>query len=143
MTRVRQLPSWIALAPTLGLVLGAAGCGKFREVSACRSVARQVNGAADEIDALAKAKPPDELRIAKRHGELAKALQPRATGETPLAAAVRDYVAILHGTETALRAHDQLAKTPYPKMTDSKREIERLAKREHATATRIDAECHN
>lgn len=139
MTRARPLSTALVLA----LALGTAGCGKLREVSACRSIARQVNAAADDVDALAKQKPVDDLRLSKRYGELAKALEPRSAGQTPLANAVRDYVIILHGTETALRTQGQLMKTQYPKLTESRRELERLAKREHAAATRIEVECHN
>jgi hypothetical protein len=139
MTRARQLSRLL----TLALALGTAGCGKLREVSACRSIARQVNTAADEVEALSKAKPVDELRLAKRYAELAKALEPRSAGQAPLALAVRDYVVILHGTEAGLRTQAQLLKTPNGRLNESRRELERLAKREHAAATRIDVECHN
>jgi hypothetical protein len=139
MSRVTPLSHGLALM----LSLGAVGCGKFREVSACRSVAHEVNAAADEVDALSKAKPVDEARVAKRYAALAKALAPRGAGETPLALAVRDYISVLRGYENALRNHALLLQTPYPRIMEARRELDRLSKREHAAATRIDAECHN
>lgn len=127
----------------LALGLSATGCGKFREISACRSLAHEVNGAMDEIEALAKAKPVDEPRIAQRYATLAKALQPRAQGETPLAQAVRDYIVLLQATDAALRNHAAARKTQYGKVTEPRRELERLVKRERAAATRIDVECEH
>jgi hypothetical protein len=129
----------------LAFVLGAStiGCGKFREVSACRSIAREVNTAMDEIEPLSKQRPLDEPRIAKRYAALAQALKPRTLGESPLAAAVRDYVATLQATDVALRNHAQTLKTQYGKLNDPRRELERLVKREHAAATRIEVECEH
>jgi hypothetical protein len=96
----------------LALAVFASGCGKVRQVSACRSLAHEVNSAMDEVEALARAKPVDEPRIARRYAALAKALRPRAVGEKPLAVAVRDYVAVLDATDGALRSHAQSLKTP-------------------------------
>jgi hypothetical protein len=139
MKRSKLLPSALAL----GLALAATGCSKLREVSACRGVAREVNAAVDEIEALSQKKPVDEPRIAKRYAALAKALAPRSVGETPLAIAVRDYIAILQGTEAALRSHAEATNTPYGKAVESRRELDRLVKREHSAALRIEAECGN
>ena len=129
----------------LALALGAStiGCGKFREVSACRSIAREVNTAMDEIEPLSKQRPLDEPRIAKRYAALAQALKPRTLGESPLASAVREYVSVLQATEVALRNHAQALKTQYGKLNDPRRELERLVKREHAAATRIEVECEH
>jgi hypothetical protein len=134
--------------PGLGLCLltallggGAAGCGKLRQVSACRAVAREVNSAVSEIEALSQAKTVDEARIAQRYGELARALEPRSVGVTPLAGAVRDYVTVVRATETALKSRVEAAKLPSPKGNESTRELERLVKREHAAVSRIDVEC--
>ena len=56
------------LAPRLlviGLALGATGCGRIREVSACRSLAREVNAALGEIETMNKKPSADqELRMA-------------------------------------------------------------------------------
>ncbi len=127
----------------LVLALGSAGCGKFREISACRGVEREVNTAVTEIEALAKAKPIDELKIAKRYATLAQALQPRSVGEKPLALAVRDYIVVLRATETTLKSHVEVSKTPYGRPSEPRHELERLVKREHAAAARLEAECHN
>ncbi|MBC8077391.1 MAG: hypothetical protein H7Y32_15055 [Chloroflexales bacterium] len=127
----------------IALALSATGCGKFREISACRSVARDVNGALDEIETLSHAKPIDEARIAKRYATLAQTLQPRSLGETPLARVVRDYIAILQATDVALRNHAQAVKTQYGKVAEPRRELERLLKRERAAVVRIDVECQH
>ena len=125
----------------IALALSATGCGKFREISACRSVARDVNGALDEIETLSHAKPPDEARIAKRYATLAQTLRPRAQGETPLAQAVRDYITILQATDVALRNYTQ--QTQSGKVAEPRRELERLTKRERAAVVRIDVECQH
>jgi len=138
---MRRLGIAQPLLGALALAALATGCGKFREVSACRSIAREVNAALDEIEPLSKARPMDEPRIAKRYAALAKALEPRAQGESPLAGAVREYVAVLQGTDVALRNHAQALKTQYGKVNDPRRELDRLVKREHAAAARIEVEC--
>lgn len=140
---MRRLAICQRLLVVLALAALATGCGKFREVSACRSIAREVNAAMDEIEPLSKARPMDEPRIAKRYAALAKALEPRTRGESPLAVAVRDYVAVLQGTDVALRSHVQALKTQYGKVNDPRRELERLVKREHAAAARIEVECEH
>jgi len=127
----------------LSLALGAAGCGKLREVSACRGLSREVNAGLDEIEALSKKKPLDEVGIAKRYAELANKLGPRSAGQKPLDLAVRDYSAILRATDVALRAHADAAKVQYGRVFEPRRELEHLVKREHLAVTRIDAECHN
>jgi LmbE family N-acetylglucosaminyl deacetylase len=132
---------WQSLLVVLALGVSATGCGKFREVSACRSLARDVNRAVDEIEALSKAKPLDEPRIAKRYATLAQTLQPRSLGEKPLAQAVRDYVSVLQATDTTLRTHATALKTQYGRVSEPRRELERLVKREHAATARIEVEC--
>jgi hypothetical protein len=141
----RRLPRspLIALVALAALALGSQGCGKFREISACRRVAREVNTAITEIEALSKAKPVDEARIAKRYAALAQALKPRVEDKTPLAEAVRDYVTILQATDTALRNHALATTTQYGKVDQPRRELERLVKREHAAIVRIDVECQH
>ncbi len=134
----------LCFAPLLlALALCGSGCGKFREVSLCRGITRDVNTALDQIEALSKAKTVDEPRIAARYGQLAKTLEPRAQGEQPLALALRDHIAVLRATEAALRNHDSLQKAQSPRVAEARRELERLVKRERATATRIEVACHN
>lgn len=127
----------------LALCLASSGCGKFREISACRGLAQQVNGAMDEIEVLSKKTPMDEVGIAKRYGALATALQPRTVGDKPLALAVRDYAAVLRSTENALKNHAEAVRIQYGRGLEVRRELDRLVKREHSAVARIDAECHN
>jgi hypothetical protein len=133
----------LRLALALALALGTSGCGKVREVSLCHGVARDINDAVDEIEALSKANPVNELRIADRYGRLAKALEPRSQGEQPLAVAVRDHIAVLRATENAVRSHDTLQKTQPARVTEPRRELERLVKRERSTSARIEVACHH
>lgn len=128
-------------ALALALATGSLGCGKIREISACRAIAREVNGAVTEIEGLSKAKPLDEPRIAKRYAALAKALEPRASGQTPLAVALREYVTVLQATDAAIRNHAQALQTQYGKVGEPRRELERLIKREHAAIARLQVEC--
>lgn len=125
----------------LSLALGNVGCGKVREISACRAIAREVNAAVTEIEGISKVKPVDEPRIAKRYAALAKALEPHATGQTALANALRDYVNVVQATDVALRNHAQALQTQYGKVGEPRRELERLVKREHAATARIQVEC--
>jgi hypothetical protein len=141
MTRSRPAAHSLALA--FALTLSATGCGKLREVSACRGVARETNRALDEIEVLSRKTPVDEPRIAERYAALAKALQPRSKGEQPLALAVREYVSVLEATSLTLRNHAAASKLPYARTAEFRRELERLVKREHAATLRIDVECHN
>jgi hypothetical protein len=138
MSRVR-LPLCLLLAP---LALASAGCGKVREIRACNGVVHEANGALDEIERLSKQKPLDAQRIANRYGSLAKSLATRAQGETPFAVAVREYVAVLQATETAVKAHDSATKTQYGRVAEPRRDLERLMKRERSAASRIEAVCH-
>ena len=134
--RPKLLPSVL-----VALALSATGCGKFREISACRSVARDVNSALDEIEALSHAKPFDGPRVAKRYATLAQTLQPQSVGETALARAVRDYIAILQATDVTLRNHAEAVQPQHGKVAEPRRELERLVKREHAAVVRIQVEC--
>ena len=138
----RTLPPSSRLA-LLALALSLAGCGKLREISACRSVAREVDTALDEVEALSKAKPIDEPRIAKRYAALATALKPRAAGNDPLAEAVHEYVMVMQSTDVALRNHALASKTQFGKVAEPRRELERLVKREHAAVARIEVECQH
>lgn len=133
----------LARLALLGLALSQTACGKLREISACRSVAREVDTALDEVEALSKAKPIDEPRIAKRYAALATALQPRAVGTDPLAEAMREYVIVMRATDLALRNHALASKTQFGKVTEPRRELERLVKREHAAVARIEVECQH
>jgi hypothetical protein len=132
-----------AFVLALALVtLSANGCSRVREISACKAIVREVNGALDEVEKLAAAKPIDEPRIARRYGELAKALVPYAQGESPLAVGVRDYVAVVQSTEAAVQAH-AAAVSAQGRVSESRRELDKLTKRERAAANRIEIECQH
>ncbi|RYZ04110.1 MAG: hypothetical protein EOO73_24810 [Myxococcales bacterium] len=120
--------------------LGTAGCARFREISACRAVVREVNGAMDEVQKLAEASPVDEPRIARRYGDLAKALLPYSQGEAPLAVAVREYAAVVESTRAAVEAHAVAASTK-GRTPEARRELDKVTKRERVAASRIENEC--
>jgi LmbE family N-acetylglucosaminyl deacetylase len=139
MTSFGRVPSLLVIC----LALSATGCGKIAEIRACRSLSQDVNPVLDEIEALSKSKAPDrELRMAKHYGELSKRLTSRATGSTALANAVREYATLLASTDGALRAHAEATKANNgARMAETRRELERLVKRERAAIARIGVEC--
>lgn len=128
----------------LALALGLTGCSRVREISACRALAREINPALDEIEALSKIQGPDsQRRMAKRYAELALRIEPHGAGATQLAGAVRDYTELLQATDAALRTHADLVQAGAPThANEPRRELDRLVKRERILAARIDAECH-
>ena len=137
---------WPRRAPvllTLCLASATTGCGKIREIRACRALSHEVNPALDQIEALSKSKSADrELLMAKQYSALAKRLQPRGVGDTPLAGAVREYASLLASTDGALRAHAEAVRiSNASRIAETRRELERLVKRERAAVARIAAEC--
>lgn len=138
--------SWLGRAPvvlTLCLASASTGCGKIREIRQCRALSHEVNPILDQIEALSKSKAAErELLMAKQYSALAKRLQPSGIGDTALAGAVRDYANLLASTDGALRAHAEAVKTNNAsRITETRRELERLVKRERAAVARIAAEC--
>jgi hypothetical protein len=125
------------------LLLGTTGCGKIREIKACRGVSSEVNRALDEIAELSHSKAANrELQLAKRYSALSKSLAPRGVGDTSLAAAVRDYASLMASTESALRAHAEAVDSGNSmRISEARRELERLVKRERAAVSRINVEC--
>jgi hypothetical protein len=136
-------PAPCSLALALCLALGATGCGKVREIKACRGLSHDVNPTLDAIEALSKSKAPDrELLMARQYRELSKRLAARAVGGSALAAAVREYASLLASTDSALRAHaEAVTANNASRSTETRRELERLVKRERATIARIGVEC--
>ncbi len=139
MRQLGSIPRLLALC----LALGATGCGKVKEIKACRALSHDVNSTLDAIERLSKSNQPDrELLMAKRYGELSKQLAPRATGESALASAVREYAALLASTDTALRAYAEAVKANNgSRIAETRRELDRLVRRERATVARISVEC--
>ncbi len=129
--------------PLLALALCSAGCGKLRDVSVCRAVVRDVNTAIDDIEALSRAKPVNEARIADRYRQLAKTLEPRSVGEQPLAVALRDHIAVLRATEAAVRSYASIRETQPARIGEARRELERLVKRDRSTAARVEVACNH
>lgn len=127
----------------LSMLLASSGCGRFREIAACRALAREVNPALAQIEALSK-KPGREpqAQMAKRYAELSKRLEAHASGKTNLAVAVRDYASVFEATATALRSSSEAASGSGSRPSEPRRELERLVKRERAAVARIEAECH-
>jgi hypothetical protein len=128
---------------TLCLASATTGCGKIREIRDCRALSQEVNPTLEQIEALSKSKAADrELLMAKQYAALAKRLQPRGVGDSTLAAAVRDYANILSSTDGALRGHVEAVKiNQTARIAETRRELERLVKRERAAVARIAAEC--
>ena len=138
--------SWLGRAPvvlTLCLASASTGCGKLREIKACRALSHEVNPILDQIEALSRSKTAErELLMAKQYSALSKRLQPSGIGDSALAGAVRDYANLLASTDGALRAHAEAVKTNNAsRITETRRELERLVKRERAAVARIAAEC--
>jgi hypothetical protein len=127
----------------LPVLLGTSGCGKVREIKACRGLSSEVNPVLDQVEQLSHSKAPDrELQMAKQYLALSKRLTPRGLGETALAAAVRDYTALLVSTDGALRAHAEAIQSGnISRVSETRRELERLVKRERAAVSRITLEC--
>jgi hypothetical protein len=141
----RRAPSFWSQLVIATFVLSAVGCGKVREISACRELSQTANSALAEIEALSKnPRAEQETSMAKRYGELAKQLEPFSRGVTPLAVNLREYVAVLRATDTALRNHAE-ARVNHntARMNEMRRELDRLVKRERTAVTRIGVECHS
>jgi hypothetical protein len=127
------------------------GCGRIREISTCRTLARETNPTLDQIDALAKkpaadprARADQQARMAKLYAELAKRIKPHATGSGPLAAAINDYAGVLEATGTALKNQSEATLSgTLGRTTEVTRELDRLVKRERIAVTRLETECHS
>jgi hypothetical protein len=134
-------------------LLGAsslAGCGKLREIGTCRALVRETNPTLDQIEALSKKQSADQqaradqqAQMGKLYAELAHRLKPHTTGTSTLSAAIKDYAGVLEATGTALKNHSEATRSgTLGRSNDARRELDRLVKRERASLTRIEAECH-
>jgi hypothetical protein len=144
-------PRVLELALVLLAASSLAGCGKFREISTCRAIVRETNPTLDQIEQLSKKQSADQqtradqqARMAKLYAELAKRLKPHTTGPTTLAAAIKDYAGVLEATGTALKNHSDATRSgTLGRSNEVRRELDRLVKRERASLTRIETECHS
>lgn len=134
-----------ALAFTLLALQSTTGCGRVREINACRSLAREVNPVLAEMEALSKRPGErDELGLAKRYAELAKRVKAQSARGGTLEPALRDYAGIFEATDVALRGYrDATQQNQAARVAEKRRELERLVKRERAAVTRIEAECQS
>jgi len=146
----RRSHAFLVLGALLALS-GLSGCSRFREISTCRSLARETNPTLDQIDALAskpagdqQARADQQARMAGLYAELAKRLKPHAAGPSTLAAAIKDYAGILEATSKALKNQaDATRSGTFGRTTELRRELERLVKRERSAVTRLETECHS
>jgi hypothetical protein len=125
------------------LCLSATGCGKIREIKACRALSQAINPALDAIAAQSKLPGTDsERRVARGYAQLVKQLKPQATGTSRIADAVREYSTVIEAAASAVRAHaEALDAGQTSKANEARRELDRLTKRERAVMARLDAEC--
>ncbi len=140
----------LELTLVLLAALGLTGCGKLREISTCRALARETNPTLDQIEALNKkpaadqqARAEQQARMAKLYADLAKRLKPLATGPSTLAAAIKDYAGIVEATGTALKNQSEATRSGTAgRSYELRRELDRLVKRERTSVTRLESECH-
>ncbi len=127
-----------------GLALLLTGCDRISEIRECRGLAREISQALDGVEALSTSTDPERTsRIAGAYGALAKTLSRRAEGGTPLAAAVRDYASLIETTAHTLEAHaDAVRAGQASRIAETRRDLERIVKRERAAIARLSAECH-
>jgi hypothetical protein len=133
------------LAFTLLALLATTGCGRVREISACRSLAREVNPLLAEVEALSK-RPGgrDELALAKRYAELAKRVKAQSARGGALEPALRDYAGVFEATDVALRGHQEATRqNQAARIAEKRRDLDRLVKRERAAVARIEGECQS
>jgi len=140
-----MLPRPAVLALATLVLLASSGCGRVREISACRALAREVNPVLSEVEALSKLPGGGhQPTMANRYAELAARVKTRSQKGGTLATALAEYASILEATCLALRAHEEATRLNQPaRITEKRRELERLVKRERVSVTRIDAECQS
>jgi hypothetical protein len=127
-----------------GLALLLTSCDRISEIRQCRALAREISQALDGVEALSTSTDPERTsRMAGAYDALAKTLSPRAEGGTPLAAAVRDYTSLIETTAHTLKAHaDAVRAGQAARIAETRRDLERIVKRERAAIARLSAECH-
>ena len=132
-----------AVVLLLLFVPNLAACEKVSRVRECRKLGASVAEAGAALEAAAKANRAADYRAAsKRYLELAKqARQTRfksATGQ----AAVEEYALALESVAPPVTAYaDALEQEDRRAQAELRREIERIARREHAAVGRIDGFC--
>lgn len=120
------------------------GCDRMRDVKLCRTLARQVNGSLDKIEADSKAGQTRAAyqTIATEYDAIAHGLDGFDGGTPELKKAVEDYAALARTSarQSAALAEALGANNPASAALAT-RELERLSRHERAIVIRIDEEC--
>jgi hypothetical protein len=123
-----------------------AACGKLRDTSTCRAAVAVVNPAVSEIEVLRNKRAKQDIAalrtIAQRYADLATSLKPLSADSKQLVGALDEYRSVLGATAAAVRSHaDALEQGQGARATETRRELERLVRRERSAVTRLDVEC--
>jgi hypothetical protein len=133
-------PSLLVLA---FLAFGLGGCDRIARVRECRALVRRINVRVDEIQAASKKGTPTDYRAASAiYTLLAKEVR-AANYSTPTAQAQKDeYAATLDSIAptvavyaTALESGDER------RITETRRNLERLRRVEQSVAKRMENQC--
>jgi len=129
----------------LFLAMSLMGCGKIRDTHACRAAAQAINPAFDEIEVMSKTPGIEtHLRIAKRYEQLAARLGPLTPAEGSVSVALREYTTLIQATGASVRAHAEAAHAGQTsRVTEARRELDRIVRREKTAANRLAAECRS
>lgn len=125
------------------LVLSLAGCERMGRVRECKRLSALVNSKLDQVEALAKkGKPADYRSAALAYGALSQDLR-RGAGATPTSKALlEEYATVLDSVAPAVSAYAMaLESQDAQQLEESRRSLDRLTKRQHGMAARVDAYC--
>ena len=128
----------------LAAILGTLGCGRVREVKACRSLARIVNPALDEIAArVGKDRSAASYRFAAaRYGKLATELTHFRLGIPRTERTVEELAdAMKQASTQSTMLADALEKRDAVLAGNARRELTQLARHQKAITMRIDDDC--
>jgi hypothetical protein len=140
---VRPLPGILSLL----LALSATGCGRIDRTRQCIDLIATVNTALDEIAAQRDAgagSADTERALAKRYTALAAELEAKQFGNPGLAKAVLEYRDFLRDTARLLdRVAAARDRRDSVGLSNTKRELANLGRREKMLTMRIDASCQS
>ena len=121
------------------------GCGYFRKVGECRSLARRVNGALDEIAAAydaGGATAATYADLAGRYERLARDVETFAKKDEPLDRTLKEYSQAFQETARSLRMlADAVEKNDPIVASRTRREMGNLTRRDRTLVARIDGLC--
>lgn len=140
---MRLLPRILPLA----LALCASGCGRIDRTRQCIDLVTTVNAALDEIAAQRDAGAggaDSERALAKRYAALAVELETKQLENAGLAKTVLEYRDFLRDTARLLeRVAAARDRRDSAGITNTKRELANLGRREKMLTMRIDASCQS